>query len=89
MVITPEIVPLGKMFSECYEMTKADWLNLPAAIFSQAQHLKSDEFTKLGLPVPFLSTINESFASKLYSENYDALCFARDAKIIGSSFIVS
>lgn len=89
MRITPEIVPMGKMFSECYQDIRADYLNLPAALFAQAQHLKSDEFTKLGLPAPVLSGINENFASKLYSENYDALCFARDAKIVGASFIVS
>lgn len=89
MVITPEVVFLGSMFNECYEMVQADFLNLPAALFAQAQHLKSDEFTKLGLPVPILSSINENFASKLYSEHYDALCLARDSKIIGTSFIVS
>lgn len=89
MVITPEIVFLGQMFKESYEMIKADPLNLPAALFAQAQHLKSDEFTKLGLPVPILPSINEDFASKLYSENYDALCFSRDAKIVGASFVVS
>lgn len=89
MIITPEVVFLGQMFAECYDEVKADPLNLPAALFAQAQHLKSDEFTKLGLPVPILSSINEDFASKLYSENYDALCFARDAKIVGASFVIS
>lgn len=89
MTITPEVVFLGKMFGECYDEIKADPLNLPAALFAQAQHLKSDEFTKLGLPVPLLSIINEDFASKLYSENYDALCFSRDVKIVGVSFVVS
>ncbi len=89
MKITPEIVPLPMMFEECYQQIKGDKLNLPAALFAQAQHLKSDEFTKLGLPVPVLETLNEEFASKLYSEHYDALCLARDAKIVGASFIVS
>ena len=89
MVITPEVVFMGQMFKECYEDVRADYLNLPAALFTQAQHLKSDEFTKLGLPVPLLSSFNENFASKLYSENYDALCFARDAKTVGVSFVVS
>ena len=89
MVITPEVVFIGQMFKECYENVRTDYLNLPAALFAQAQHLKSDEFTKLGLPVPLLSSINENFASKLYSENYDALCLARDAKIISASFVVS
>lgn len=89
MVITPEIVLLGQMFGECYAAVNADPLNLPAAVFAQAQHLKSDEYTKLGLPVPLLSSINEELASKLYRENYDALCLARDAKIVGASFVVS
>lgn len=89
MIITPEVVFMGQMFKECYDEVRADSLNLPAALFAQAQHLKSDEFTKLGLPVPLLSSINEEFASKLYSENYDALCFARDTKVVGASFVVS
>lgn len=89
MIITPEVVFLGSMFKECYDKIRADFLNLPAALFAQAQHLKSDKFTKLGLPMPLLSSINENFASKLYSENYDALCFARDAKIVGASFVIS
>ena len=89
MIITPEVVPMGMLFQESYEMAKADKLNLPAAIFAQAQHLKADEFTKMGLPIPLLSSINEDFASKLYKENYDALCLARDVKIVGASFIVS
>lgn len=89
MMITPECVPMAVMLQESYAMVEADKLNLPAAIFAQAQHLKSDEFTKMGLPVPILAAINEQFASKLYKEHYDALCFSRDAKIIGGSFVVS
>lgn len=89
MVITPEVVFMGQMFKECYDEVRADFLNLPAALFAQAQHLKSDEYTKLGLPVPLLSSFNEEFASKLYHENYDALCFARDVKIVTASFVVS
>ncbi len=89
MKITSKVVPIGLMFKECYDEIKDDYFNLPAAIFAQAQHLKSDEFTKLGLPAPIISSINEEFASKLYSENYDYLCFARDTKIIGASFVVS
>ena len=70
MSITSETVRMEQMFSECYHEVKADYLNLPAALFAQAQHLKSDEFTKMGLPVPVLSSFNEKFASTLYSENY-------------------
>lgn len=89
MKITSEVVPLSKMFQECYEYANADYLNLPAAVFAQSQHLKSDKYTKLGLPIPLLSSINENFASKLYKSNYDSLCFARDLKIVGASFVVS
>ena len=89
MMITPESVPFTKIFSESFEMCKADSLNLPAAIFAEGCHLKSDEFTKLGLPVPILETINPDFASKLYKSNYDALCFSRDLKIVGASAGIS
>lgn len=88
-MITPEVASLPTMVQESYEMIKADRLNLPAAIFAQAQHLKSDKFTKMGLPVPVLAAINEQFASQLYKEHYDSLCFSRDIKIVGQSFVVS
>ena len=89
MLITPERVDILTMFWESYETTKEDFLNLPAAIFAQAQHLKSDEYTKVGLPVPIIETLNENFASALYKEQYDALCFSRDVKIVGVSYMVS
>lgn len=89
MKITSEFVSLFKLFQESYEYINDDFLNLPAAIFAQSQHLKSDKYTKLGLPIPLIASINENFASKLYKNNYDSLCLARDSKIIGSSFIVS
>ena len=89
MNITPNKVGLGTMFSESYQIVQDDYLNLPAAIFAQAQHFKSDVYTKVGLPVPVISVFNESFASSLYRNQYDALCFARDTKIVGASYIVS
>ena len=89
MMITPESVPLAKLFGESFEMCKADSLNLPAAIFAEGCHLKSDEFTKLGLLVPILEAINTDFASKLYKSNYDVLCFSRDLKIVGASAGIS
>lgn len=89
MVITPESVPMNRLMQESYTCAKADFLNLPAAVFAQGQHLKSDKYTKLGLPVPLLSSFNEDFASTLYKNNYDALCLTRDVKIIGSSVAIS
>jgi len=89
MRITTETLSVFGLLQESYEMIKADYLNLPAAIFAQAQHLKSDEYTKLGLPVPILQTIDANFASKLYKSGYDNLCFLRDVKIIGGSAAIS
>lgn len=87
--ITPERVGLGTLFGESWMAARNEYMNLPAAVFAQAQHLKSDVKTKMGLPIPILSTLNENFASELYRSNYDALCFARDVKIIGASYVVS
>lgn len=89
MMITPERVSMLAMFKESYDIAREDPMNLPAAIFTQGQHLKSDVNTKMGLPVPGMEVFNSDFASKLYSNNYDALCFARDMKIIGKSAVIS
>ena len=89
MQITGEMVPMGMMLGEGFQYIKDDYLNLPAAIFAQAQHLKSDKYTKVGLPVPIVPSLNENFASELYKSNYDALCFSKDVKIVGVSFAVS
>ncbi len=89
MRITTHRVTMPTMVQESYEKIQVNKLNLPAAVFAQAQHLKSDEYTKMGLPVPVLSVLNKQFASKLYNEHYDALCFSRDVKIVGVSFVVS
>jgi hypothetical protein len=89
MMILPERVSTVKMFKDSYDVAREHPLNLPAAIFSEGQHLKSDLNTKMGLPVPVLETFAPDFASKLYDNHYDALCFARDMKIIGKSATVS
>lgn len=89
IMITPEQVPLTAMFQESYEMMRADPLNLPAALFAQGQHFKSDAFTKRGLPVPVVEAFSPELAGKLYKEQYDALCFKRDAIIISKSAGIS
>lgn len=87
--ITTQRVSTHRMFQEAFSVIKEDYLNLPAALFAQYRHLKSDEFTKLGLPVPLLETFAPEFAGELYKSQYDALCLARDIKIIGTSATVS
>ena len=41
---------------------------LAASIARQAIHFGSDYFTKQGLPLPFIATVNNSFAQKMISE---------------------
>jgi len=89
MRITKQRVSTGMMFKESIETVQDDFLNLPAALFAQYQHYKSDVFTKQGLPVPLLETFAPNFAGDLYKSQYDALCLQRDMKIIGASAAVS
>lgn len=89
MMITPQSVTLLELFQEAVEMSKADLLNLHAALFAEAQHLKSDRYTKAGLPVPLLSTFTSELAGEFYKNQYDELCFLRDVKFVGMSATIS
>lgn len=71
-------------FRMTIESIKEDKKRLPAAIFAQALHLKSDAYTKLGLPIPVLGTFSPDFASDLYKRNYDSLCLIKDLAITGT-----
>lgn len=77
-----EQVPTTDIFTGAYESTMEDKHRLAAAIFSQALHLASDKYTKLGLPVPFLSTIDPDKAYELYKEGYDYLNFRHDIQLV-------
>ena len=69
-------------FLDSYESLCEDKRRLPAAVFAQGLHLKSDEYTKLGLPIPALETFVPNLASKIYKEGYDSLLLLKDtAKI--------
>lgn len=57
-------------------------MRLPAGVFAEYIHLKSDVFTKLGLPVPIIEVFSESLAGDLYKSQYDSLCLLRDLKIV-------
>ena len=77
-------VDLPTIFYEVFDSIREDWLRLPAGVFAQFVHLKSDLFTKLGLPIPLLSAFSETLAGKLYKSQYDTLCLLKDIEIIGS-----
>lgn len=76
-------------FADAIDSIKEDENRLPAAVFAQAIHLKSDEFTKLGLPVPLLEAFHPDLASKLYKEGYDSLCLMKDIAVVGAQAVVS
>ena len=89
MKITNKTLNLYELANQSYDVIKEDYFNLPAALFAQYMHLKSDINTKLGLPVPIISIINNNYSSELYRKGYDALCFKRDVGIVGVSFSIS
>ena len=66
-----------------YESIREDKFRLAAGLFQQYAHMKSDKLTPKGLPIPLIETFSENLTGKLYAEQYDALCLARDIKIVG------
>lgn len=82
-------VPLSYGFIEAVDSIKEDSKRLPAALFAQALHLKSDVFTKQGLPVPVLETFAPDFAGKVYKEGYDTLLLMKDVAVVGIQAVAS
>ena len=74
---------------DCILSAREDWHRIPAAVFAEGVHLKSDEFTKIGLPIPVLSVFNENIAEQLCKFHYDKLCALRDLKNIGRQIGIS
>ncbi|WP_064091524.1 hypothetical protein [Rossellomorea aquimaris] len=62
--------------------------NLPAAVVKQAIHFGSDYFTKQGLPLPFVSSLDNNLSQKLIQQySLDTYCLTRGASM--SMFINS
>lgn len=59
----------------------SDTTRLPKALFSQIVHMKTDEFTKIGLPIPGTTILSGKF-KELYLKNYDKICFERDLRTV-------
>lgn len=87
--ITGSTLLIPQLFSEAFHQIQSDKYKLPAAVFRQAVHYKSDMYTKDGLPVPLLGAFSEALAGKLYESQYDFLCFARDSGIEGLSALLA
>lgn len=71
-----------KMFGNCFDSIGEDLHRLYAAIFAQGLHLASDKYTKMGLPVPFLSTLDSDKAYDIYKGGYDYLDYLNDTQIL-------
>lgn len=87
--VTNNTLLIPQLIMETSNQIYGDKHKLPAAVFRQALHYKSDMYTKDGLPVPLLGAFSETLAGKLYSSQYDFLCFVRDSKIEGLSALLS
>ena len=87
--ITNKTLLLPQLLSETLNQIQSDKYKLPAAVFRQAMHYKSDMYTKDGLPVPLLGVFSEDLAGELDSSQYDFLCFVRDSKIEVTSAVLS
>lgn len=87
--VTNKKLLIPQLVIETSNQIKSDKYKLPAAVFRQALHYMSDMYTKDGLPIPLLGVFNETLAGKLYSDQYDFLCFIRDSKIEGTSAVLS
>lgn len=71
------------------ESVKEDYKRLPAAIFAQGIHMKSDILTKKGLPVPIMEIFSQELAGKLYKSGYDSLYLMKDINIVGVEAVVA
>jgi hypothetical protein len=80
---------VGNAFMGAYHSLREDKHRLPAAVFRQFLHYKSDAFTKNGLPVPLIGVFSEQLAGNLYKSQYDLLCLAKDAQKIAKSAGIS
>ncbi len=77
-----EPIATWTVFTNSWESIKEDQHRLYAALFAQGMHLASDKYTKMGLPVPFLSLLDSDKAYEIYKEGYDYLDFLYDTQIL-------
>lgn len=76
-----EQISTWDVFKNSFESIGEDKHRLYAALFSQGLHLASDKYTKLGLPIPFLSLLDSDKAYDIYKDGYDYLDYLYDTQI--------
>lgn len=81
-----EQIATWNVFKNSFESIAEDKHRLYAALFSQGLHLASDKYTKLGLPIPFLSLLDSDKAYDIYKDGYDYLDYLYDTQILRRTF---
>ena len=71
-----------KILENAIESIQEDRHRLYAAVFAQSLHLTSDMYTKLGLPIPFLSLLDSDKAYDIYRGGYDYMDLKFDTQIL-------
>lgn len=55
-------------FKTCFAALRSEKMLLPIAVLRQALHFGSDYFTKQGLPIPIISSLDDSLAKSLLAQ---------------------
>lgn len=75
-------IPTSDVFTIGMEQARADKYILPTAVARQAIHFGSDYFTKQGLPVPFICSVNNDIAKSMITQfNIDMYSIMRGATV--------
>jgi len=96
-VITDEVTTFPNECRHAFYSYKEDNKRLGAAVFKQGLHMLADKYTKIGLPIPFLSTEkakellekgwNSVEASEAIKKTIKKL--GKNAAIIGAQFVIA
>jgi hypothetical protein len=81
-MIICEQIPTPTVFSNGVEQIQADKYLLPIAVTRQAIHFGTDHFTKYGLPLPFISSVDNAISKTLITQfNIDMYSVTRGATV--------
>lgn len=81
-IVAPYKLGTAGMIADSISAFSSDKMLIPTTIIRQAVHFGSDYFTKMGLPLPFVSSINEQLSADMLSRfHIDSYSIIRGATI--------
>ncbi|MBP1546034.1 MAG: sel1 repeat family protein [Oscillospiraceae bacterium] len=87
-IVSPYKMGTAGVISDSISAFKSDSILIPTTIIRQAMHFGSDYFTKMGLPLPFVSSLNNNLSkdmlSRFHIDSYSVLRGATIAIIINN-----